>query len=326
MICNKRVLWINNFDFTKNNTGCFVKFFYFFLKSKYFNDNLTIINFKSYSLTKKIFFGFTLRAISKNFDIIHFQYGSFYTFYYSLFVPRKKIVVSFRGSDINYLPFSIKYFSPFFYSFLSCFVSRLSLLRIKNVIVMSYRMKKSFYNKFYLNHKITVIPDPLNIIIDKPKSPFIKNNKKLEIGFVTSDKKSYVKNKELALLSIKKLSLIRDDFTFNIYSGLSFEKMQKQLRDKIDVLLITSFSEGYPNIVKEAIYYGKPVVSTDISDLKLLFKNASLSKALKSDPCLISEHLSYVIENYSLYSDNLPIKQFLPDRISKKLISFYNLD
>ncbi|CAN0573944.1 unnamed protein product [Ectocarpus sp. 12 AP-2014] len=59
----------------------------------------------------------------------------------------------------------------------------------------------------------------------------------------------------------------------------------------MDVLLLTSTHEGWPNVVKEMLALNKPFVSTDVSDLVNIANQTKSCFVCNDDPIELSEAL-----------------------------------
>jgi len=151
-------------------------------------------------------------------------------------------------------------------------------------IAQSTGMKEDMIQ--YLNissNKIKIIFNPLfEIELDKEDSNF-KNKDVKEVLFVGSLKQA--KNIPFLLKSIKVLSSIRQDFVLKIIGGgelkenlesividleisdivyfEGFSTTPSKYYKNADVFVLTSWYEGFPNVLIEALSYGVPLVSVD---------------------------------------------------------------
>ena len=75
-----------------------------------------------------------------------------------------------------------------------------------------------------------------------------------------------------------------------------------QYYNAADLLLITSRSEGSPNVVKEAISCNCPVISTNVGDVKEIIKDIDSCYVVKSNPIDISRKN---FKGYSLQNEKI---------------------
>ena len=131
----------------------------------------------------------------------------------------------------------------------------------------------------------------------------IKKNKKYKnLNFILCGQGINYENDELCKM-IAEFSL-----TENIILLGTLANMQ-DFYEKIDILLLTSFGEALPNVVIEAMDLKKPIVSTDVGDLKkVVGKTGVISK---SDFISISSSLIEVLNNYKQYQIELEKDEFI---------------
>jgi glycosyltransferase involved in cell wall biosynthesis len=96
-----------------------------------------------------------------------------------------------------------------------------------------------------------------------------------------------------------------------------------------DLLLLTSFHEGSPNVIKEAMACNCPVVSTEVGDVRFLFGESDGHFISSFDPSDVAEKIQTALE-YSQTTGrtggNSRIIQLGLDseRIAEKIIKLYN--
>ncbi len=186
---------------------------------------------------------------SRKFDVIHAHYSI--SAFAATFAGAKPLVVSLMGDDVKGSRLS------------QGFIRFLHKHRWKATIVKSEKMKNDIK-----------IPDALVVPngVDFEKFKFIDkktardkvnfNDKKHIIFVVNHYSKS--KNPQFALDAFK---LLNDhDVELNIVKGIDSELIPYYMY-AADVLILTSLSEGSPNVIKEAMACNLPIVSTDAGDV-----------------------------------------------------------
>lgn len=194
------------------------------------------------------------KIATNNYDLIHAHFShSGVTASLSTIGLKKKVITSLMGSDVN-RNFRIRMLSKFF----SVFIWHL-------VIVKSEDMKRTLgYNK------AKVLPNGVNFSIFRPLDKEIckkkvEFNSKYNIIFVAHTPERKVKNLPLARNAFKFLN--NDEVKLHIISYLNRREIPIYM-SAADVLILTSFSEGSPNVIKEAMACGCPIVSTNVGDVE----------------------------------------------------------
>jgi teichuronic acid biosynthesis glycosyltransferase TuaC len=287
----RKYIWVHSFNNTILNSGVFMHTFY-----NYFNQNCNI-DMKLFFIGKKtnlfsyIFGWFKLLNDSSFLDVLHVQYGSFSGFICSL-LPRKKII-TLRGSDI--IPITTGNYFTKFHSRIGIILTKYSLVRYDKILVMSHRMKQCVPLKY--QYKIEVIPDPidLNKFVIKNKIECRKrifpniDSSKILVLFTAIDIENPIKRYSLASEAIDILNKI-SNHSYQLVTATVIENDKMvDVYNAVDICLLTSSHEGWPNCIKEAMSCNIPFVSTDVSDLHLIVS--------KTKNCFISEPNASEIAN-----------------------------
>ncbi len=160
------------------------------------------------------------------------------------------VITTYHGSDINYLSNRI-------YSFLSLILSK------KNIFV-SLKLLKMVRRSF----KNTVIPCGVDFNVFHPlDKKFCRDklgiNCKEKLIVFAGNSEVKIKNYPLALEAIK---LLNKSVRLIELKGYSRQEVNLLL-NAADLLLLTSFSEGSPQAIKEAMACNCPIVATDVGDI-----------------------------------------------------------
>lgn len=214
-----------------------------------------------------------------NYDIIH-AIGGHCGLLCAISLFRKKKVVSYLGSDIQ----ETNNISTF-YNIPKEMIRKLILYSSKNYSQIIVKSKKMLIclPKSVLK-KANVIPNGVDfkvfkhINMDDARKKLGLKKEKRYILFL-GDKKSSNKNYKL----VEDAHRLINNVNVEILSPFPIEHTLIPLYlNAADLLILTSYSEGSPNVIKEAMACNCPIVSTDVGDVKENFSDI--------DGCLISSY------------------------------------
>lgn len=253
----------------------------------------------------------------KQYDLIHIHYGLSGLFMLNPFRKRIPVVVTFHGSDIQKASGT---------SWLVIFISKMVAKLSSGVIVLNEEMDKivKMYNK-----NTMLLPCSVNTNFFMPKNNECENEKDFFKIIFPSSSKRYVKNYPLfqdtiAILK-KKYSLRVQEYKIEALSRAEV----RDLYQNSDVLLMTSRSEGSPQVIKEAMACNLPCVSTPVGDVAFLLKN--VKKCYVANQHSAEELAELVYKVFSEKGNGCVGRQKLFDleldetKTCTKLLSFYRM-
>ena len=224
---------------------------------------------------------------------------------------RVPVVTTYHGSDIN---------------------ERLLLPLSRLVIALSawnVFVSRQNYEVVLCKRKYSIIPcgvdlDDLQLAerIEARKALHLQENKKYILFSGSFDRP--VKNPALAKESVRLLD--DPDVELLEFKGYSREKATL-LMCAVDVLLMTSLNEGSPQVIKEALACGCPIVSVDVGDVKERIDGLDGCYVASSiDP----KELSFLLERAMAHAGKTDGRKRLiqdgldNDSIARELIEMYN--
>lgn len=247
-----------------------------------------------------------LKIINGDYDLIHAHYGLSGLL---ATMPRlKPVVVTFHGSDINVFKTNL----------LSSVASSLSTWRI---FVSSNLFKKMFIKP---KNRYSVIPCGVDFEIfypiDKKKARNISglNSQDKYIMFASAFSNK-VKN---YLLAKKAVDLIGEVTVLELRDRSRHEV--NLLLNAVDLLLMTSFSEGSPQVIKEAMACNCPVVSTDVGDVRKLVEDTAGCFIAAFDPLDISKKIRMALDYQNRTNGREKISHLNNSIIANKIIKVYD--
>ena len=288
-----RVLWTHNFNSAKLNAGCFMDTALRGLRDIGVDVQLEYLGnlrspFQIMSSRKRIC------ALSRNFDVVHAQYGSACAWVTSA-IRDKPLCVTLRGSDFNIaknIGITMGLHNHFSNALTKSVLDKFSL-----VCAISNRMASEL-SGLGLNKKLIVMPSPIDLDLWRPKSyenqindfPRTKNVLFTSIN-INDQNKRYSLCKQVIKLANHQMGDVR----LKVATGISHKDMPNFVA-ACDAVLCTSISEGWPNSVKEALACNVPFVATDVSDLAEIASREPSCRICKPDPELLAKSLCEVLQ------------------------------
>lgn len=304
-----KVLFITNSYPTKELPyyGIYIKEQYEFIK-KSPNIDCEILILKGKNSILKYFQPLKVMEKIRKFnpDIIHIQYGltAIPIFLIYPFIFKRKIISTFHGSDIN---------GNFFVSKLSGLLAKISCANI--AVSKEIELKLSKYKE--KTHHIPCGVD--SIFFDREN--YTRTNKIIFSGHPDRIVKNYT--------LFKKITKILESEYNQVFEVIIFDnKSRFEVKDALNsskCLVMTSISEGSPQVVKEAIVSDLPIVSTPVGDVPFLIKNLSDS-FICNDEKEFAEKIVYILNLENKLLNDPDYKESLSNnKVCKKIISIYEV-
>lgn len=230
-----------------------------------------------------------LRTINLgNYDVIHAHYGLSALFV--LLNPLKKwrnVYLTLHGGDI--LPAQGKW--------LQVFLTRQIVKRVFGVIVINDEMTSAVTP---LNKNVRLIPCGVDTqFFQQPED----NKKRQHRILFAGSPKRWVKNYDLFERIVARYQEIYGAVQIVALDGFSREQIRDLLVSS-SVLVMTSHSEGSPQIIKEALSCDTAIVSTDVGDVRAVLGGAPGTAIFNAGDPL--DEIAELIHETSLKSTNTP--------------------
>lgn len=244
--------------------------------------------------------------IKKNeYNLIHAHYGL--SGLLSVLQRKVPVVITYHGSDIN-----------------QKYIRNLSLLAAK-ISAYNFFVSDDLFKKAGKPKRSKVIPCGVDVELFKP---FDKEQAKMLLGFSSekiyilfaSDFDNPIKNYPLAKKAIE--AVASDNVELVELKGWT-RKEVSLLMSACDALLMTSFNEGSPQVVKEAMACNLPVISTNIGDVKDKISRLENCYITAFNPYDIASKLKLVIESKILTDSRSEIINLSLDAVALDIYSVY---
>ena len=257
-----------------------------------------------------------------NYNVIHAHYSYCGIISY-LAKTNKPIVLSLMGSDL--LGMRNKSGQISFRGKVDKIITAFAVNKVDHVIVKSESMKSLIRTGV----PVSVIPNGVDFKIFNPRNTV---ESRIKLGLNQNDfiilffgkENSIVKNYQLAFQAVNKFKLaykMNDTVFINPY-GIAHEKVADYM-NAADVMLLTSFYEGSPNVVKEAMACNLPIISTDVGDVKEIIRDTDYCFMTGYSTEEISENLKIIYEKRERSNGRKNIEHLKDDIIARKIINIY---
>ncbi|MGB8214525.1 MAG: glycosyltransferase [Anaerolineales bacterium] len=254
------------------------------------------------------------------YDLIHAHYG--YCGWVARFQRKVPVVVSLMGSDLLGIP--DKSGRQTLLGRMSQWSSQILAQHVDHVIVKSNQMVGMLSRKAHM----TVIPNGVDFDLFKPMDQkdareYFGLDVQQKVVLFASDPQRAEKNYGLAQQAFQNL-MCRYSFTCNLWVFTG--RPQKDLpmaMNAADALLLTSFSEGSPNVIKEAMACNLPIVSIPVGDVKEIISGARNCHVAEYDPSDIASKLASVLESGERSDGRQRIENLRLEVVAAKLVGVY---
>lgn len=271
--------------------------------------------------TMNVFF----KTLAGRFDIVHGHYGLW------CLVARMQwttpVVASFLGDDLLGTPIADGGWSK-----KGAFVVRISrwLSRyVDAVIVKSEEMKKAALegNKGASGNTIAVIPNGVDFEFFHPMP---RPEVRVALGWDTSryyvlfgaDPKITRKNFPLAQAAIQRLQAKGIPVELVAAYGLP-QATVVQYMNASNALVLTSITEGSPNIVKEGMACNLPVVSVDVGDVRQVIGHTQGCNVCPRDPDALATALEQALQHTGPTTGRKDIDYLEGSVVAEQVIAVY---
>lgn len=252
-----------------------------------------------------------------NYDIIHAHY-SLIAMVTVLTFCRKPLVVSLMGSDA-YGDYDLKgrrVLSSYFPMLITQIVQPFA----DAIIVKSKNIRKYVYS----GKKTSVVPNGVNFERFRPmdqkecrKKLNLPENKKIILFLANTDdpRKNFKLLKEAEPHLGQKAKIINPypiknkDFPFYL--------------NACDVFVLTSYNEGSPNVIKEAMACNCPLVSTDVGDVKEVISGVEGCYLTSFDPEDVADKINKALNFGGRTKGRKHINHLRDEKIAQKIINIY---
>lgn len=256
-------------------------------------------------------------------DIVHAHYGTLTAFICALvsLLAGVPLVITYRGSDLNPSPHD-----GVFRNIAQKLLSQLAALRARHIICVSRQLRDRLW---WSRGKATVIPSGVDLEFFQP-IPQVEARKRLGwrddervVLFNAAGRTPAVKRLDLAEASVAVMRELIGEVRFIVLRGdINHEEMPLYLSGA-DCLLLMSDYEGSPDIIKEALACGLPIVSVEVGDVPERLEGVHPSRIVARDPRAIGTAAAEIVLSGQRSNGRERVQEISATTIRDKVIQVY---
>lgn len=244
----------------------------------------------------------------EKYDIIHSHYGLIGLTSLLTFTKVPKIL-SIMGSDAygSYDSNGKRKISSFF----EMFLTQVAMLFSNQLIVKS----ENLLNIVPYKYKVTIVPNGVNFSVFKPYSNLIEKNKVLWLANPKDPRKNFKLISDAMEYLPKEVELVNP-------FPIKHNQFPKYLNNS-SVFVLTSYNEGSPNVIKEAMACNIPVVTTNVGDVKKVIGKTKGCFITDFDEKMLADRINLVLKIGKRTCGRKDIEHLDSIKVAKKIEQIY---
>jgi glycosyltransferase involved in cell wall biosynthesis len=261
------------------------------------------------------------RIKAKTYGLIHAHYS--YCGWVSRFQHGIPVIVSLMGDDLTGTVDGCG--QRTFRGKIDASLTKILTKIVDHVIVKSEKMAKLISR----NDIVSVVPNGVDLELFKPMDrsyarEYFALDLKQKVILFPADPEDSRKNYALAQGAIR---VLQARSAFPCFLWVFWRHRQAEVAiamNAADVLLVTSFSEGSPNIIKEAMACNLPIVSVRVGDVAEVTSGSQNCYLADYDPLDIASRLEAVLKSNARSDGRQHIEHLRLEAVAARLVAVYD--
>ena len=253
-------------------------------------------------------------------DLIHAHFGTVTAMFAVLASFRIPVVITYRGSDLNYVPSSG---GP--RAYVGRLLSQLAALGASRIVCVSRKLRDQLW---WRRDIVTILPSGVDVSVF---SPIPRAEARRQLGWahdhpvILFNAGHDARNKRLDMAQAA-AAIVRKtipEARLEILAGDISPEAVPVLMNAADCLLVTSDAEGSPTVVQEAIATNLPIVSVDVGDVMERVRDVAETSIASRDPRVLAWALVRTLERRSRSNGRRVVRDIDAARIADEHCHLY---
>ncbi|HEX7087914.1 MAG TPA: glycosyltransferase [Vicinamibacterales bacterium] len=268
--------------------------------------------------------GSRCRAAAERADVVHAMYGGILADIVTSAARGRPTVVSFCGSDLLGEPLAPA--PRRLLAWAGTLASRRAARRAARIVVKSRNLARAL-GADARPERVHVIPNGVDLSRFRPldrtecRRALGWDDRTVHVLFPTTNGAA-VKRRPLAAAALAELERTGVRAVMRELTGVPHADVPLWI-NACDALLLTSAHEGSPNVVKEALACGVPIVSVDVGDVRERIAGLDGCRIAEPDPRALAAALREVLDGPRRIDARAQIEPLSLEHVSARLVDVY---
>lgn len=257
-------------------------------------------------------------------DVIHAHFGTVTALFAAFGCGTLPLVITYRGSDLNPAPASYRWRAKLRAACGRLF-SQLAALRAQKIICVSRRLRDRLW---WRGGVVAIQPSGVDSDVFRPE-PRLPARRRLgwsddeSVALFHAGRDVRVKRLDLAQAAVDQARRKVPSLRLEILDGSVPSSLVPSLMNAADCLLLTSFSEGSPSVVQEALASNLPIVSVAVGDVEERLHGVDHSTVALPDAAALGVALARLVDPPRRSNGRQKSPEFCSRRLARELKEIY---
>jgi glycosyltransferase involved in cell wall biosynthesis len=255
-------------------------------------------------------------------QVVHAHFGTMTALFAALGSRGIPLVITYRGSDLNPAPGPL---GQRLHGWLSRGLSQLAALAAHQIVCVSAQLR---HRLLWHRDRAVVLPDGVDpkVFYPRPRAEARRDLGWTGDGPVILFNAGFnprIKRLALAEAAVARARLALPALHMEVLNGGCPPDLMPSYMNAADCLLLTSYAEGSPTVLKEALACNLPVVSVDVGDAAERIRGVRGTRLVAPDPESLANALIELVAHPTRSDGRRKLHEFSAAGVAAELCGIY---